>query len=285
MLKVPVERPVEPDTLGVIKAICAATAKIGITPLLVGATARVILLEHVYGDTPGRSTRDVDMAFSVESWDQFQSLKQLLIEEFGFTADAQVTHRLAAPVSGLTAGYPVDLIPFGGIEDTKGQIAWPPDMTVLMNVVGYPDALASSASVEIDAGFTVSILSIPAASVLKLLAWSDRHHENHKDAQDFVILLRGYTAAGNSVRVYDFAEILARCEYDPDLAGAWLLGHEAAHQSSAETIRAIEAILTDKGKVEHLLTDMGRELQHMSDDPESHAKKLLDLYCAGFHSI
>ena len=47
--------------------------------MLVGATARDLLLFHVYGHAVIRATYDLDFAILVDSWEQFGSVKQLLV--------------------------------------------------------------------------------------------------------------------------------------------------------------------------------------------------------------
>jgi predicted nucleotidyltransferase len=37
------------------------------------------MLVNVYGLRPGRATRDIDFGIAVESWDQFQGLKERMI--------------------------------------------------------------------------------------------------------------------------------------------------------------------------------------------------------------
>jgi hypothetical protein len=51
--------PVEPITLSVIRKIHEASKALGFSVLLVGATARIILLENIFGLKAGRSTTDV----------------------------------------------------------------------------------------------------------------------------------------------------------------------------------------------------------------------------------
>ena len=52
--------------------------------MLVGATARDLLLHHVWGHRITRATRYLDFAFMVDSWAKFQEVKQMLLETPGF---------------------------------------------------------------------------------------------------------------------------------------------------------------------------------------------------------
>lgn len=61
--------------------------------IVVGATARDLLLFHVFGIPASRATRDVDFAIVVESWDKFHRMRnaQLATEEI---VPGKVEHRL-----------------------------------------------------------------------------------------------------------------------------------------------------------------------------------------------
>jgi predicted nucleotidyltransferase len=59
-----------------------------------GATARDLMLVNVYGLRPGRATRDIDFRIAVESWDEFQGLKERMISTGEFAADSKAQQRL-----------------------------------------------------------------------------------------------------------------------------------------------------------------------------------------------
>lgn len=141
------ERPIDSLTLSVIREVRDAATDLGLDAFLVGATARIILLEHVFGLHTGRATRDIDFAFAVESWDQFRLIKQRLTSGSTFEEVERVAQRLIYKPTDINHKFVVDIIPFGGLEGEKNMIAWPPDMSVLMNVAGYRDAHASAVPV------------------------------------------------------------------------------------------------------------------------------------------
>ncbi len=68
------DRLIDPLTRSVIREVKSAVTDLGLDVFLVGATARIILLENVFGLHTGRATRDVDFAFAVENWDQYQAI-------------------------------------------------------------------------------------------------------------------------------------------------------------------------------------------------------------------
>ncbi|MDD5365145.1 MAG: nucleotidyl transferase AbiEii/AbiGii toxin family protein [Gallionellaceae bacterium] len=138
---------------------------------LVGATARIILLEHVFGLRTGRATRDIDFAFAVASWEEFQAIKHHLSTSSTFREVAGAAQRLIYKPTGMNHDFIVDLILFGGLENQANTIAWPPDMSIMMNVAGYRDAHASAVAVELNPGLVIPIASVPGMAVLKLFAW------------------------------------------------------------------------------------------------------------------
>ncbi|MDX8386599.1 MAG: hypothetical protein R8M11_08820 [Gallionella sp.] len=60
------DRPLDPATLLVIQEIHKASTTLGFPVLLVGAMARIILLENIFGLSAGRATTDVDFAFALD---------------------------------------------------------------------------------------------------------------------------------------------------------------------------------------------------------------------------
>jgi predicted nucleotidyltransferase len=276
------DRPIDAISLTVIRAVADAAGQLGLATFMVGATARIILLEHVFGLAPGRATRDMDFAFALEDWNQFQDLKRHLTATAPCHELASVTQRLIFKAADSRHDFVVDLIPFGGLERADNRIAWPPDMSILMNVAGYRDAHAAAVPVELAPGLVIPLASISGSAVLKLFAWVDRGREDPKDAMDLVTLLRQYHEAGNQDRVYVAAlPALEAAGYDIELAGAWLLGRDAATMTSAETRRQLDAIFSQPTLMGRLVTDMARALR-ARDDTLDHVRALLAQFLRGF---
>lgn len=277
------DRPVDPLTLTVIAEIHQAANKLGVPVFVVGAVARIILLENIHGLNAGRATTDVDFALALDNWEQFDALKRLLLENTKFSASEQVAHRLYFRAPGLEHAYKVDLIPFGGVEKSPNTITWPPDMAIMMNVAGFSDAFAAAVRVEISPGFEATVASLPGIATLKIFAWADRSQENSKDAIDVVTLLRSYHQAGNDHRIYEEASVRAALEavdYDPELTGAWLLGHDVAAMACESTVMALEALLTGATR-DRLIEDMARAMRGRADAMD-YAFRLLEQFTTGF---
>ena len=169
---------------------------------LAGATARDLILVNVHGLRPGRATRDIDFGIAVESWAQFELLKERLLATNDFSA-SRAQQRLTFTDSNEGISIPVDLIPFRGVASADGTIAWPPGRDIVMNVAGFEEALTSSVLIEIEANLTVHVASVAGLTLLKLAAWVDRGRESNKDAADLYRLLTTYADAGNTDRLYD----------------------------------------------------------------------------------
>ena len=285
MLSVARDRPVDPLAIEILKQIDPVARALGIGYLVTGAAARDILLVGVFGLETGRGTRDVDLAIAVDGWPQFWAVKTRLVETGVFEADQRVIHRLFHLPGRGRRGYPIDLIPFGGLEDPAATIAWPPDRSIVMNVAGYREAFEAAPLVEIDRGFFVRVLSLPGLAILKLFAWADRGAGDPRDAIDLAMLLRQYGVAGNEDRLYGSEiRVLEAVSYDLDLAGARLLGRDAARMSGAETQGKLVALLDDGQRLEHLVRAMARNIG-AAPDPVAAAGTLVDQFRTGLREI
>jgi len=273
------ERPLDPTLLQVLRAVAEEVEGASIDYMLVGATARDILLTHVFDLPAGRATYDVDFAVAVASWAQFERLKAGIIARQGFTSDHAAAQRLYYEDGSTTHRYPLDLVPFGAIAGDQGAIAWPPDMAVVMSVVGYAEVLASAEEVEFAPGLVGRVASLPGLAVLKLIAWSERGRNNPKDAHDLLQLMSNYGAAGNEARLYDSEyPLLEAADHDPELAGACLLGKDVARLVSAEThVVMIELI---DGHQDLLMRAMVGAVRHL-EDAQAHVEARLRQFRIG----
>lgn len=282
LLKPRPDRPFDPISVAVIRTVTGVAGELGVETFMVGAAARIILLENVFGLPLSRATRDIDFAFAVESWEQFQTLKQRLASAALFERLERVAQRLIFKPEGMDHHFVVDLIPFGGLESEANMIAWPPDMSIMMNVAGYRDAHAAAVRVEVEPGLVISLASIPGIAVLKIFAWVDRGREDPKDAIDLTTLLRQYHEAGNQDRVYeDGVPALEEVGYDLELAGAWLLGRDASAMALPATRRQLERLFAAPERVEGLVTDMSRAIR-ARDDALEYSSMLLKQFLKGF---
>jgi predicted nucleotidyltransferase len=268
MYTVQASRPLNPITLIILGALHRIATTSGASYFLIGATARDIVMTHVFDVDAGRATRDVDFAIALEDWSQFEIIKQKFIDSGDFQSASDAAHRLYYQSETFGSAYPLDLIPFGKIASSKNTIAWPPDMATIMTVTGYAEALQHAIQVDVGGGLIVNVVSIPALAALKILAWNDRGLEDNKDAQDFLFLLRHYHEAGNIDRVYeDSLSVLESCRYEIDLAGAVLLGHDTGLILEQAAQHAVLTVLEHAGKRDRLAVHMSRALNIDSGIP------------------
>jgi len=281
MLSVPRDRRVDPITIEILRRVDGVARGLAVDYFVVGATARDILLTGVFGLSAGRATRDVDLAMAMPGWGEFEAMKARLVDTGAFRAEERIAQRLSY-LQAPGRGYPLDLIPFGGVEREGNAIAWPPDGAVVMNVAGYTEVFASAVQVELEPGFILRVASLAGLAILKLFAWADRGAGNPRDAIDLATLLREYGAAGNGDRLYG-AEIgvLEAVGYDFDLAGARLLGVDAGRIAVPSTQKQILALLDDPARVDRLGLRVAQGL-HGTQDALGQARELLDQFRGGF---
>ncbi len=191
--------------------------------LLVGAMARDLLLHYAWGIPIARASRDVDLAVSIDQWAAYSEIRESLIETGNFSGVEGVPHRLVHH-----SGIPLDMVPFGGIADERGQIAWPGRGKGEMTVLGFREGRDSAVRVQLPGDVCVPVVSLPMFVVLKLLAWSERRLSRPGvDAADLYLVLRTYERAGNEGRLFDeHDDLLEQNGFDHQVAYAQILGRD-----------------------------------------------------------
>ncbi len=238
------------------------------------------MLVNVYGLRPGRATRDIDLGIAVESWDQFQGLKERMIATGEFGGDSKAQQRLVYTDKVDGFSIPVDLIPFRGVASADQMIAWPPARDVVLNVAGFEEAWASSLPVEVEDGFTVRVASVPGLTLLKLIAWADRGVQTNKDAADLYRLLATYAEAGNFDRLYDQElTLLEAVEFDLELAGAELLGRDVCRICPAPTLEQARGWLTSPKLLDRLVGHMVQTTSRTED--AAAVGRIVNSFCRG----
>ena len=262
----------------VIRLVQQAALEPGIEFVMVGAMARDIVLQSVFGLAPGRQTIDLDFGFAVENWEQFGALKSALVATGNFQLVDRVSQRLL-----YQGERRVDLIPFGGVEDENGAIAWPPSRDIVLNVAGFKEALASAILVQVDADLVVSVASLSGLAVLKLFAWADQRDKANADADDLRRLLEDYGNAGNEDRLYgEELHFLEDAKFDFEVASARLLGNDVASIATTDTAARITDILRSEEQVERLLAQMLQATAVIDDRIPTRYAELLVAFRQGF---
>lgn len=256
MLNLRPEAPLDPISVAIVNAVVSAAHAAGTTAVLVGATARDILLGHIYDIPLRRATADLDFAVAIPGWDAFREVLLQLQQDGRFRRDADVAHRLYFRHPSSPNDTPVDIVPFG---EGVGALLfrWPDDPHVEMNVTGYAEASHTALTVDID-GKAVSVLSAGGLSLLKLFAWADRRGQTKKDAGDLLTLARHYWEVGNRDRMYEDPALLDDVGHDYLRGGARLLARDIRQMCADHTLASLRALLIPEN-IEALAYDAYRE--------------------------
>lgn len=271
---------IDPATVSVYEAVSNAAASLKLPYFVVGASARDLVMQHGYGAKVERATQDVDFGIQVADWNAFDALKATL-EEQGFNR-AKVEHRLYSK-----EGTPVDIVPFGGTQDGRAQIAWPPKGEWVMSVLGFQEAYVHALQVRIQEN---PFIDIPVASpegmmLLKLIAWTDRPKEKRaKDAEDIFFLLKSYEKIpAIADTLYDNEDLMDSYGWDITFAAAQQLGSNTAAIASSPTEEAINNLFRNKLKnrsVDLLVGEVGERVDYQFE--RNH--KIMAAFIHGFTS-
>lgn len=223
---------VSPESQRVLADLKTIMSTLGFPMMVVGAGARILVFDQVYGKT-GRTTTDWDIAVSIANWQSFQSLRQALTQ--APSSRFKITRTLHRFIH-INTGIEVDVIPFGPIGEPDQQITWPDGME--MNLLGFDEALGLATSQKI-AQIEMPIVGLSGWLVLKLIAWSDR--KQSKDLQDIHFVLQHY----ENEQIFDLlAEELSSGSLEFEEAAIWLLGQDIRSSFAPTTIAACSACLT-----------------------------------------
>jgi predicted nucleotidyltransferase len=232
----------DPLSAALFVAVNEAAASLGMEYFVVGASARDMILALGYGQQTRRATFDQDFGVRVASWNEFDRLKSVLLAT-GIFQETKPVQRLL-----FQGELEVDIVPFGGIADDRGEIRWPPHQDIAMSTVGFEDAYHSALNVRVKSNppLDIRVASPPGLTMLKLISWSDHPHRREKDALDLVFILEHYLDAGNLERLYDeHLDLVEVADFDYVRAGARLLGRDIARIAAPKTLNRIREILAD----------------------------------------
>jgi predicted nucleotidyltransferase len=259
----------------VVQALQDVAQALGIDYFLMGAAARDLMLQHAHNIAPSRLTEDVDFAVSVPNWTSFESLRTALLSSDQFSGNpSPAIHKLRHKATGL----PLDIVPFGGIENTDRTISWPPDHHTVFDCFGAREAFEASIPLQLPNNVTLRVASIPALALLKITAWQDRKHSHPgRDAGDLLLYIRHYMDCNNLDRAaQDHRDLFNTDDYDHEATGARLLGRDIAHLLNKQSIEPVLSILlpqADAGGSLLLAQQSGLDLER--------ARKLIAALCYG----
>lgn len=251
----------------VAAAVTTVLSSIEVPGIVIGAFARDLHLHYGAGVPIQRATQDIDFAFAVRSWDQFQALRQRLLESGSFGGIEGRQHRLRHRNKLM-----VDLVPFGGIETDDRRIVWPPRGDVVMDVFGFQESIASAETALLPSNVEISMVALPALALLKLVAWEDRHRRTPgKDAADLSLITRSYLAvSANAQRLWnEFAGWTESEDFDYERGGARMLGHDMRQLVDGAGLKKV-------GEVVRRQIESGELPQEMDRRSPEKARELLE---------
>lgn len=208
---------------------------------VIGAQARDLILRHGHNLPSQRMTNDVDFGIALDSWGEFARLRDALINTEQFTPHPTTRQRLIS-----AGGTIIDLVPFGSLEDPPGTISWPPDFSTVMSTIGFSEAYSHTLRVRLADDLVVRVASLAGFTLLKIVAWGDRHYE--RDAQDVGFVMRHYLDADNRERLYgeeaEHADLLDM-DFDYEMASARMLGRDVAKLLTTDSRIVVEQVLAE----------------------------------------
>lgn len=242
------EKEVEAAVLALINV---AKAK-NIEFFLIGATARDAILAS-WEIPPLRATRDVDFAALIPSWGEFEKFRNSLIEN-GFQKTSN-QHRLIKNCAII------DIVPFGEVEQPKGQITWP-ESSDIMSTLGFSEAYQSTLLFYLSNNQVLRVANFCSLSLLKIIAWNDRPYERSQDAIDLLHIIKNYLDVGNLDRFYNqHGDLTEMDPYSIPRAGAALLGRDLKALCKKHSLDQIKEIFSDQlsGSSSLLISHMSQE--------------------------
>lgn len=281
MRKLPTDRPLDPLSLDILRAVNSSAHALNVPVMLVGATARDIMLTFLHDIPARRATEDMDFALAVPSWEAFENVARALTDDPRFTMDKSMAHRILFHYSATVPPRRVDVIPYGA--GVGGEVfRWPKNDDVEMNVAGYEDAARAAELIGLASDLDFHVVTLPGLTLLKYFAWVDRRTTTNKDAFDLALMLRQYGDAGNHERLYGEAiELLEAVDFDLDRASPRLLGRDVAELCAGTSHARLASLLADSRLMEALALDVVRARGADSTDV---GQSLIDEFRAGFHS-
>jgi len=230
--------------------------------LVVGATARILLLENIYGLPQGRATQDVDFGVQVGDWVQYKTLCERLKEQGADSTARKPEKRFRTKQDMI-----FDLVPYGGVEDGKGRVFWPPEEDDVMTVSGFNSAAEKAIKVMVNKQLTVPVISPCGLCELKLFAWEERHKQQpRKDAQDIAYIIRHVEAIYPAAKLFDVhMSAVEAADYNITHAGIFQLGADMAIMLTGEEKQLLSTLVGNE-LAQQDDSVLCRELNHYSND-------------------
>jgi len=234
---------IDPRIVEVLGSVGKVLTELKMSYIVVGATARDLVLHYGHGADIQRATDDVDFAIEVPDWNAYNTVKNKLTAQ-GFS-ETKEQHRLIS-----STGTYIDIIPFGSIEEKQATIAWPPTGEVIMSTLGFQEACDNSEWIKVQSKpeIAIPVVTPVGMMLLKLISWTDRAAASrNKDAKDIAYLLSTYEVIPEvKESLYAKTHIMETYDWDITLAAACLLGQRARAIAKYIKVVMINALVKEQ---------------------------------------
>lgn len=152
---------------------------------IIGALARDIWFSR--GGKQFRATKDVDFAVFVASEEQYQRVRELLNEKYGYKKSTENPYAIIA-----TDNTELDILPFGeiAIDDTVHVSG---EAMTTIHVNGFEEVYrGGTQDIVLETGHKFKIATLPSIVLLKLIAYDDRPEHRTKDPGDIALIIQHY---------------------------------------------------------------------------------------------
>ncbi len=266
---------IDPFTSEVLTLVSKITDTLNMDFFVIGATARDIIFNLIYGIKIQRGTNDIDFSVRVKNWEDYTRLTDAL-KENNFSP-SKIVHSFT-----YKSMPSIDIIPFGEISLDSASIKWPDQEAKEMSIIGFEECFQDSESVRIKANppLDIKIASTKGLVLMKLISWKDGFPSRSRDALDILYIIKNYIEAGNMDRLKSEHSDLINDQFDFELTGAILLGRDISEIANPQTLELLVNILEEEIKNEgnsKFISDMmiGTSIISQKDNMIQHNSILL----------
>lgn len=207
---------------------------------LIGALARQIWYEKA--EIKFRTTRDIDYAILVGSHQEYEAVKQYLIENENYIPARENAFVLISP-----DGLQVDLLPFGEIE-SQGRVKIEGTGMTTIQISGMKEVYENGTEVvSLETGNSFKTATLIGIVLLKLIAYDDRPERRQKDATDIGNILIHFFYLHEDLIYSNHLDMFGEQERSLENISAIVLGREIKKiiSSNATLIDRLNRILHD----------------------------------------
>ncbi|MBK4346431.1 hypothetical protein [Lacisediminihabitans changchengi] len=189
--------------------------------MLVGAECRDILHASLGHEFALRRTSDIDLALAIDDWDSHEQI----VRRFSRTGHTGIRYRIS--------DISVDIMPFGSVEDPRGEVAPATRKTDPFSVFAFQEVFTGAAPLRMPSGTSIRVPTPAGYSALKLRAWHDRwtSANDDKDGPDLATVAFWYandSDVDTTLWGTDHGrQILVASDFDYAVAAAQFMGCES----------------------------------------------------------